>query len=186
MAMTPRLRKFVLTTHITSSVGWLGAVGGFLTLAIVGLASQDPPTAQGVYPAMTAIGWYVLVPLSLASLLTGLIQSLGTSWGLFQHYWILYKLLINLVATILLLVHVQVAAQITQAAAHTSTSGDLGRMKIQLVADAGAALLVLLVAVTLSVYKPRGLTRYGWRQQRTKRTSPRTAVRQDQPAELAA
>ena len=30
---------------------------------------------------------------------------------------------------------------------------------------AGAALLLLLVAVTLSVYKPRGMTRYGQRKQ---------------------
>ena len=29
---------------------------------------------------------------------------------------------------------------------------------------------VLLVAVTLSVYKPRGMTRYGWRKQQEQRT----------------
>jgi hypothetical protein len=27
--MTSGLRKFALTTHVTSSVGWLGAVGAF-------------------------------------------------------------------------------------------------------------------------------------------------------------
>ena len=35
--MTPGLRKFALTTHVTSSVGWLGAVGAFLALAIAGV-----------------------------------------------------------------------------------------------------------------------------------------------------
>ena len=34
-------------------------------------------------------------------------------------------------------------------------------MRIQLVADAGAAILALLVTSVLSVYNPRGLTRHG-------------------------
>jgi hypothetical protein len=36
-------------------------------------------------------------------------------------------------------------------------------MRVQLVADAGAAILALLVATVLSVFKPRGLTRHGQR-----------------------
>ncbi len=173
MTMTPRLRKLALTTHVTCSVGWLGAVAAFLALAIVGLTSQDAATAREVYPAMAPIGRFVLVPLSLACLLTGLIQALGTAWGLFRHYWVMFKLLINLVATILLLVHVQVASQVAAAASQASlSSGDLIGMMIQLLADTSAALLVLLVAVTLSVYKPKGLTRYGWRTQHQQREQP--------------
>ncbi|MGP3980405.1 hypothetical protein [Streptomyces sp. KR80] len=168
--MNPRLRKFALTAHVTSSVGWLGAVVGFLALAIAGLTSQDAQTARGAYLAMEVIGWFVLVPLSLVSLLTGLVQALGTTWGLFRHYWVLFKLLITVLATILLLVHMQVASHIAGVAAERSlSSGDLVGMRIQLLADTGAALLVLLVAVTLSVYKPRGLTRYGWRNQQEQR-----------------
>src|SRR5215212_10054849 len=103
MIMAPRLRKFALTAHVTSSVGWLGAVAGFLALAIAGLTSQDAQTVRAAYLAMELIGWFVLVPLSLVSLLTGLVQALGTAWGLFRHYWILVKLLINVFAAIILL-----------------------------------------------------------------------------------
>jgi hypothetical protein len=35
---------------------------------------------------------------------------------------------------------------------------------------AGAALLLLLVATTLAIYKPRGMTRYGQRKQHQQRT----------------
>jgi hypothetical protein len=107
MAMTPRLRKFALTAHVTSSVGWLGAVAGFLALAIAGLISPDGQLVRAAYLAMKLTAWYIIVPLSLASLLTGLVQSLGTKWGLFRHYWILAKLLINILATTGLLVHMQ-------------------------------------------------------------------------------
>ena len=48
----------------------------------------------------------------------------------------------------------------------TLVGGQLQGLRVQLIADAGAAVIVLLLATTLSVYKPRGLTRYGWRKQR--------------------
>lgn len=100
------------------------------------------------------------------SLFTGLVQSLGTLWGLFRHYWILAKLAITILYTILLLVHMQpIHVLADSAAATTLANGDLRSLQIQLVADAGADILVLLVATTLSIYKPRGLTWYGWRKQ---------------------
>lgn len=162
MTRTPMLRKFALTAHVTSSVGWLGAVAGFLALAIAGLTRQDAQMARAAYLAMELTGWFVIVPLSLASLLTGLVQSLGTEWGLFRHYWVVVKLLITIFATVLLLVHMQVSSRMAGAAAATVLSGTaLRNLKVQLMTDAIAALLVLLVATTLSIYKPRGLTGYG-------------------------
>jgi hypothetical protein len=76
MILTPGLRKFALTAHVTSSVGWLGAVAGFLALAIAALSSQDDQVVRAAFLVMELLGWSVLVPLSFASLLTGLIQSL--------------------------------------------------------------------------------------------------------------
>jgi DMSO/TMAO reductase YedYZ heme-binding membrane subunit len=75
----------VLTAHVVSSVGWLGGVAVFLALSVAGVTSEDPQVVRAAYIAMESIGWLVLVPLSLASLLTGLVQSLGTKWGLFRH-----------------------------------------------------------------------------------------------------
>ena len=50
------------------------------------------------------------------------------------------------------------------------SNADLG-LQIQMLAAAGGALLVLLVATAVSVYKPRGLTRYGWRKQQQRALS---------------
>ncbi len=165
MTMTPRLRKVVLTAHISSSVGWLGATAGFLALAITSLTEQDAQIIRAAYLGMDWIGWFVLVPLSIASLLTGLVQALGTTWGLFRHYWVLAKLLINLVATIVLLLFMQ-----------NLGSGYYGRSAAP-VLHAGVALLLLLAATTLSVFKPQGVTPYGWRKQHAQRTARRTVAR---------
>ena len=170
--MTPRLRKLVFTAHVTSSVGWLGAIAGFLALAILGVASQDAQLVQAAYLAMEPIGWFVLVPLAFCSLVTGLVQSLGTTWGLFRHYWVLFKLLINVFATIVLLLYMQTLDYFADRAADpASSAGDLGVLRSPSpLIHAGAALLLLLVATTLAVYKPPGMTRYGRRKQYEQRT----------------
>src|SRR5262245_10670196 len=166
MTMTPTLRKFTLTAHVTSSVSWLGTVASFLFLSSAGLTSQDAEIVRSVYLAMNLIGQFIIVPLAFASLLSGLVVSLCTQWGLFRHYWVLLKFVITIFATILLLMHMQPVRLLGKLVRETTlSSADVGRLQIQVVGDSGAALLALLVNVTLSVYKPRGMTMHGQRKQ---------------------
>ena len=165
MLMTSTVRKLALTAHVTSSVGWFGAVAAFLSLAIAGLTSSSAQTVRSAYVAMDLITWAVIVPASVAALLTGIIQSLATTWGLFRHYWIVAKLGVTVLATGILLVHTQLIGRLAAAATSGALSGsDLRQLRIQLIADAGAGLVALLVATVLSVYKPWGLTAYGRRE----------------------
>jgi hypothetical protein len=163
MTMTPGLRKFVLTAHVTSTVGWLGAVVAYLALTVAALTIQDAQTVRAAWIAMELTGWFVIVPLALASLLIGLVQSLGTPWGLFRHYWVLVKFLLTVFATIILLLHMPTVSYFAGVAAETD-SANLDGLWGELL-HAGGGLLVLLVATVLAVYKPRGMTRYGWRKQ---------------------
>jgi len=166
MAMTSGLRKFAPTIHVTSSVGWLGAVGAFLALAIAGVGSEDAQIVRAAFLAMHLTTWFVIVPLCLAALLTGIVQSLGTTWGLFRHYWVVTKLLLTVLATLILLVHTQPIDRVAAVAAQTTLAiGDLRQLRFQLVGDACGALFVLLVTTALSVYKPWGMTPYGLRKQ---------------------
>jgi hypothetical protein len=175
--MTPRLRRLALTAHVTCSVGWLGAVVVFLALAVIGLASPQPQTVRGAYLVMEPAAWSVLVPLAFASMLTGLVQSLGTSWGLARHYWVLAKLLINVVTTVVLLLYLPTFAGMAAVAAQPGS--DLAAVRNPSpVIHAAAALVLLLLAAALSVYKPRGLTRYGWRRQQQERDRKFSATAQ--------
>jgi hypothetical protein len=164
--MPPRLRKFALTLHVTSSVGLLGAIGAFLVLAVSGLTSQNVQTVRAVYPAMQLIARFVVVPLAFASLLTGFIQSLGTPWGLFQHYWVLVKLLLTAFAATITLLKIELIDDAARLATETALPrAGLREAGIQLAVHAVGGLLVLFVPVVLSIYKPPGMTRYGWRKQ---------------------
>jgi hypothetical protein len=164
MIMQPGLRKLVLTAHVTSTLGWLGAVLVFLAHAVIGLTAEDPQTVRGAYLVMEPAAWFVLVPLAFASLVTGVVQALGSAWGLFRHYWVLFKFLITVFVTVILLMYMQTFRFMALVAADPSADLAVVRNPSPVI-HAALALILLLVATVLAVYKPRGMTRYGWRKQ---------------------
>jgi hypothetical protein len=166
MTMKPSLRKFTVTVHIILSVGWLGAVVAYLTVAIVGLTSHDAQTVLAAYLSMEVIGWFVIVPFSLATLLAGLVVSLSTQWGLFRQWWVSVKFLLTTGATIVLLGHMPAVTRMASIARDMTLSAtDFRTLRIQLVIHSVGGLLVLLAATVLSLYKPWGMTPYGLRMQ---------------------
>lgn len=162
MTLPPRLRKVVLTLHVTTSVGWLGAVAAYLALDVAAVTSENIPTVRGAYLAMALLVRYVIVPLALAAVVVGVLNALGTPWGLFRHYWVLLKLLLTLLAAGVLL---QTAPSVGALADLAATTPDPRQLPGTLLHSIGG-LGVLLTTAVLSVFKPRGLTRYGWRRQR--------------------
>jgi hypothetical protein len=170
--MMPGLRKFILTAHITTSVGWIGAAIAYLTLDLTVTTSQDTQMLRAAWIAMGLISSYAILPLSFASLVTGLVLSIGTPWGLFRHYWVVISLVLTVFAILVLLSEVQVIRHI--AADATTSNDDLRALPNTLLHSAGGSVLLILITL-LNVYKPRGLTPYGWRKQQEQR-STRQAV----------
>jgi hypothetical protein len=136
---------------------------------VIAAASRDPVLVRAIYLTLEAIGWFALIPLSVASLLTGVVQSLGTTWGLLRHYWVLIKLMMNLFATGVLLLYMQTLSQLAQAAKVSPIGEMAGPESASPIVHAAGAVVLLMAALTLSVFKPRGLTGYG------RRHSPRAA-----------
>ena len=176
MIMSPGLRKFALITHVTASVGWIGAVVAYLALVAAALTGQNIHMLRACWVAMNLIGWIALVPLSLVALLTGLVMSLGTKWGLFQQYWVVFSLVLTSVATVVLLQHMQTVNAFAGMAGDVASAERTlrGGLRGELL-HAGVGLLVLLAVQVLNVYKPRGVTPYGWRKQQERQAAPRVA-----------
>lgn len=158
MPMSPQVRKLALTAHVTCTVGWLGALAAFLALAVAGLNSQDARLVQACYVAMGLTTWFVIVPLSLASLGTGLVQALGTPWGLFRHYWVLAKLVLTIIAVTVLLLKVPPISHLSAVASESGlSSSDLRGLRISVMIHAVGGMLVLIATTTLALYKPQGV-----------------------------
>ncbi|NJC22677.1 cation transport ATPase [Arthrobacter pigmenti] len=149
--------------HVASSVGWLGAVAAFLVLAVTGYTTTDEWTMRAAYTVMEIIGWTALVPFSALTLLTGVLQAIGTPWGLIKHYWVLIKLLITIAATTVLLLYMETLIVLADAVTQSTPGGTVPDLlpNFSPVLHSAAALIVLLVALGLSIYKPRGLTGIG-------------------------
>jgi hypothetical protein len=158
--MTPALRRFTFTTHITSSVGWVGAVLAFLALALIGFTSDDELKVRGAYLLMAPAAWFVLVPLAHASLISGIALSLGTTWGLLRYYWVVLKLGITVFATVILLMYMGTFRQMAGVAADPVVDLALVRNASPIM-HAILALILLVATTVLGVYKPFGMTAYG-------------------------
>jgi hypothetical protein len=160
-----------LTRRVLVGAVLTAPVAVFLALAVAALTSPNLHLVRAALLVMQPVTWYVLVPLAFASLLSGLVSSLGSPWGLLRHYWVVFKLLLNIGANIILLLYTQTVAHLAAAAADPATpTSDLLDLARSPVLHATAALMLLIVATILAVYKPRGVTGYGQRlRQRTAR-----------------
>ncbi len=150
--LAPPWRKLLLVVHVATSVGLLGTDGTVLFLAVQGATGVEP---AAVYPAAQGIGEVLLVPLALLSLLSGITLGLLTRWGLVRHWWVLLKLVLTTAGAVLALVVLTPAlaglADSARAGAAVATAD-----RLLLVRDSGAASIVLLATLVLSIYKPFG------------------------------
>lgn len=149
--MSPRIRLVTLAIHVTTSVGLLGAVASFLVLAVTGLAGE-----ASAYVAMRTIAWLLIVPLMGAALVVGVVESLGTPWGLFRTWWVVVKLVVTVLAAAVLLLQLRLIDAVAAFAAAGAIPADLTEGRMALVLHSAGGLAVLLLPAALSIWKPRG------------------------------
>lgn len=164
MSTAPRsVRKLALLAHVTCSVGWLGAVFAFVPLAVAAVNSSEDSTARGAYLAADLLVRFVIVPLALGSVVTGVLSSLVSAWGLVRHYWVITKLVLTVVATVVLLLQIEPIGT----AANRSAAPGGGPLPeaagFSMLVHAIGGVVVLLAVTALAVYKPRGTTRFAAR-----------------------
>ena len=168
--MSPGVRRFALGAHLSFSVGWIGAALAYLGRGVAAQASSDAPTVRAAWIGMELVGWYVIVPLAVTSLVSGLVMALGTRWGLLRHYWVLFSFALTVFATAVLLLHMPTVSSTADVARDADPAG-LVALGGDLV-HPGIGLVVLIVVLVLNLYKPRGLTGYGRRRVDERRAQP--------------
>jgi hypothetical protein len=162
MSQLPRLprptRRAFLVAHVTVSVGWLGISLCLLTLAIA--AARDPGAlAVPASTAMKLFADWLLLPVALLSVTTGLVLSLGTSWGLARYRWVWVKFWLTLAATGLTVFSFMPGAD--DAAALAAAGHPVPAPDLIIPPAVSLSLYVFLTAISL--LKPWGPTRRGRR-----------------------
>jgi hypothetical protein len=168
------VRRGLLVTHVVVSVGWLGLTLCLLVLAVTGATTGSPATGEAAYRAMRIFGDRLVAPLALTTLGTGLVLSLGTQWGLIRYRWVLIKLVLTLITATASIFALR--ARINEVADEID-AGHPVPDAADLIAPPTVALTAYLFMTAISVLKPWGMTRWGRRHQRTRRTAPPVAAR---------
>ncbi|MET7419143.1 hypothetical protein [Dactylosporangium sp. NPDC005555] len=150
MKFTPRWRKAVLTLHVVTAVGWLGTDLVLLTFGIAGLSGGAGKDV--VYPAMRIVGTALFVPLTYLVWVVGVVNAVGTPWGLLKWWWVAVKL--GIVTVMLFLVTFLLYPGLQKA-------GEQGealprRDQINLVVAPSVSSTLLVLSTVLSTYKPWG------------------------------
>jgi uncharacterized membrane protein len=147
LPLSPGARRAVVCVHIVASVGLLGDCAALLATSVRAATTDDPALAAASYELMSLFSMVFGIPLSFASLATGLALGLGTKWGVLRYAWVTAKLL-------LILSVILVGALVIGPAEAAMVDGRGGR-ELLLPLAAAYDVVVLCAATGLSVYKPR-------------------------------
>uniref|UniRef100_UPI001583B09B hypothetical protein n=1 Tax=Candidatus Frankia nodulisporulans TaxID=2060052 RepID=UPI001583B09B len=173
-AKRPQLRKplrtALLTLHIIVSVGWNGVA--FCQLVLASTAAIDPDLRHPAYELMHVIDRTLDIPLALLTLITGVVLSVKTRWGLLRHWWIVVKLSITVVAVISggAVIRTLIVASVKHSA--TAAAG-YPAQTVALVVCGTVMNLLFITATVLSTTKPWGRTPRGRREARALAATPR-------------
>jgi len=175
----------LLTVHVTISVGWIGVEASLLALGVAGLLGHGTSMLRSVYVSIGILGNTFLLPVSLGALVTGLLLSLGTHWGLVRYYWVFIKFVLTAILTVLSIFVVndrmqEAAARVTALQVTASARPDPGSLRFFLVVACSVGLLVLLSTNTVANYKPWGRTSYGQARMQRAADKPRVNSRTGQ------
>ncbi|MEU9118664.1 DUF2269 domain-containing protein [Streptomyces sp. NPDC048506] len=153
------VRRALLVVHVAVSVSWLGLTLGLLTLSITGYTTGSPGMAAVAYRAMKIFSDWLVLPLALVTLVSGLVLSLGTPWGLARHRWVYTKFWLTVVTVLLSVLALRPG--IDDLAAEAATGAPAPDINLLVAPSVATATYLFLTAI--SVLKPWGLTRRGRR-----------------------
>ncbi len=152
LTLSASWRKLLLSLHVATTVSILGTDLVLLTLGIASLGGANPRT---IYPAAHLASAWLVAPLAVLSLGTGLLLGLLTQWGVFRYWWVTIKLVITIVLTAIVLFVLVPRLGIVAAEVTASDPGPLSEgSRLPLVIAPALASSLLLLNVVLAIFKP--------------------------------
>lgn len=188
--LSKRPRQALLAAHVLSSAAWLGMAVMFVALSLLALRAANVRDAQTIYESMAFFDQTMLPWANVAATTSGFALGVTTKWGIVRHWWVVIKVLISFAILGIAFGFLHDALERSAAeAAHLATVGgavsDVDSSGQVVLWGFTLALVSLIGAMLLSLYKPRGMTWWGRRQNpRQARLEPGGAPRRVDSAGL--
>lgn len=93
-------KKWLLLVHLIFSSIMLGGAVIFLVLSIVAASTADESVYSACYTVMHVLSQTSVRASTIGTIVTGVLLSVGTHWGLFRYYWVIAKEVLTLVAIV--------------------------------------------------------------------------------------
>ena len=156
-ALSKRQRSWLLALHVASGVGWLGAA---VCMLLISWTNSDPVQHYPVGLVMERIDRFVMIPLPLVAIATGIVLSWGTSWGFVRWYWVVVKQLATYSLTALapFTVHEWIVQMTDLSRAGVAGAAYGSTQRLHVLASA-VIVLTGTAIVAISVLKPWGRRR---------------------------
>ncbi|MFJ8073487.1 DUF2269 domain-containing protein [Streptomyces sp. NPDC096176] len=167
--LTRPVRRAILVVHVAASAAWLGLTLGLLALALTAYTTKTTSMIEASYRSMNVFTDWLVLPVALLTLLSGLVLSLGTKWGLARHRWVYIKFWLTVATTTASVLVLRPG--VSRAADTVASDGMVAEPRDVLMGPA-VSLTAYLFMTAISVLKPWGLTRRG-RQKRVLASSPK-------------
>ncbi|WP_447038587.1 DUF2269 family protein [Streptomyces sp. DSM 118878] len=173
MKLSRPARRATLVVHVVGAAGWLGLTLGLAALALTALVTESPAATEAAVRSMKVFSDWLVLPLAVLTLLSGLLLSVGTPWGLARHRWVYTKFWLTLITTAASAFALRpgINETVTTVAAGEPITDAAGLIAGPLVSLAAYAFMTVL-----SVLKPWGLTRRGQKQRGKQRGSAHKRV----------
>jgi hypothetical protein len=162
--LRPKPRKALVAAHAVSAASWVGVAVTFVAMSVVAMSTNDIRTAAVTYELMAAFDITLLPWTNFATFLTGIALSMTTKWGLIRYYWVAAKIAIAVGILVMAFgfLHDNLERAGHEAAALATTGGtvaDVSGSADVVLWGFGCAMLSLVGALLLSLYKPGGRMR---------------------------
>jgi uncharacterized membrane protein len=154
-------RSLLLTLHLMFSGIMLGNMAVFLILNLAAAATSDPDVFRACYRVMHILADSSVRASTIGTVVSGVLLSVLTHWGLVRYYWIIAKELLTLAAIAINFVGMHVwtlrAVRLSAAAGLDALQNpQFTANRLYLLAGIIVQISSLVAIFLLSVYKPWG------------------------------
>jgi uncharacterized membrane protein len=155
-------RRAVLIVHIAAAGPWLGIDVVMAVFVATALFTDDVAVRASSFQALEMFAFWPLLVSGLVCLVSGIVLGLGTRWGVVRYWWVAVKLALNVLLTVLVIVALRPGLRDAAERAGRWFAGEPVALAVgDLVFPPIVSSTALLIAITLSVVKPRGRIRRG-------------------------
>ena len=98
--ITIRQKRWLLSAHILCAVAWLGAALCSLIFSLTALFTIDAHLLNATYVFADILDKAILRGGAIGALITGILLSVLTQWGLIRFYWIIVKEIVSVLCIV--------------------------------------------------------------------------------------